>query len=50
MGYSQALYPVVLPGVSNLLASQGHTRRRIVLGNTLNTLQHTITKKNLIMF
>ena len=37
-----------LPGVSNLSASLGHTgRRRVVLGHTLNTLQHVITK-NLI--
>ena len=26
-----------VPGVSNLLASLGHTRRRVVLGHTLNT-------------
>ena len=33
-------------GVSNLLASLGHTgRRRVVLDHTLNTLQHVITKK-----
>ena len=36
-----------LTGVSNLLASLGHTgRRRVVLGHTLNTLQHIITKKS----
>ena len=34
------------PGVSNLLASLGHTgRRRVVSGHTLNTLQHVITQK-----
>ena len=41
----------VLAGVSNLLASLGHTgRRRVVLGHTLNTLQHVIMHtQNLIM-
>ena len=34
-------------GVSKLLASLGHTgRRKVVLGHTLNTLQHVITKKS----
>ena len=33
-------------GVSNLLASLGHTgRKRVVLGHTLNPLQQVITKK-----
>ena len=33
------------PGVSKLLASLGHTEwRRVVLGHTVNTLQHVITK------
>ena len=32
------------PGVSKLLASLGHTGIRVVLGHTLNTLQHIITK------
>ena len=33
-------------GVSNLLASLDHTgRRRVVLGHTLNTLQHIVTHK-----
>ena len=33
--------------VSNLLVSLGHTgRRRVVLGHTLDTLQHVITKKS----
>ena len=31
--------------VSNLLASLGLTGRRVVLGHTLNTLRHVITKK-----
>ena len=35
-----------LAGVSNLLVSLGHTGRRVVLGHTLNTLQHIITKKS----
>ena len=36
-----------LAGVSNLLASLGHTgRRRVVWGHTLNTLRHVITKKS----
>ena len=30
--------------VSNLLASMSHTGRRVVLGYTLNTMQHVITK------
>ena len=35
------------PGVSNLLASLGHTgRRSVVVGHTLNILQHVITKKS----
>ena len=39
-----------MTGVSNLLASLEHTgRRRVVLGHTLNTLWHIITK-SLIMF
>ena len=34
-------------GVSNVLASLGHTgRRRVVLGHILNTLWHGITKKS----
>ena len=34
-----------VPDMSNLLASLGHTgRRRVVLGHTLNTLQHIIIK------
>ena len=34
-----------LSGVSNLLASLGHTEKRgFVWGHTLNTLQHVITK------
>ena len=37
----------VLPAeVSNLLASLGHTGRNVILGHTLNTLQHIITKKS----
>ena len=37
-------------GVSNLLASLGHTgRRKVVLVHTLNTLRHVLTN-NLIMF
>ena len=36
-------------GVSNILVPLGHTGRRVILGHTLNTLQHIITKK-LIMF
>ena len=33
-------------GVSNLLASLGHTGKRgVVLGYTVNTLRHVITKK-----
>ena len=33
-------------GVSNILASLGHTgRRSVVLGHTLNTLRHIITQK-----
>ena len=32
-------------GVSNLLASLGHTGRRVVLGHTLNTSQYVITHK-----
>ena len=36
-----------LSGLSNLLASLGHTgRRRVVLRHTLNTLWHIITKKS----
>ena len=35
-------------GVSNLLASLGHTGRRVVLGHTLNTLQRVTTKKKKI--
>ena len=34
-------------GVSNLLASLGHAgRRRVVLGHTVNALQHVISKKS----
>ena len=33
-----------LSGVSNLLASLGHTGRRFVLGHVLHTLRHVITK------
>ena len=34
-------------GVSNLWATRGHTgRRKFVLGHTLNTLQHVITKNS----
>ena len=33
-----------IPGVSNLLASLGHTGRRVVLGHILNT--QTLTKTN----
>ena len=36
--------------VYNFLASLGHTGRRVGLGHTLNTLQHVITKRNLMMF
>ena len=32
-------------GLSNLLASLGHTGRRVVLGHTLNTLQHILTNQ-----
>ena len=35
-----------LPGLSSLLASLGHTGRRVVLGDTLNTLWHVIIKKS----
>ena len=31
--------------MSNLLVTMGHTERRVVLGYTLNTLQHIITHK-----
>ena len=34
--------PNPLPGMSNLLASLGHTGRRVILGHTLNT--QTLTK------
>ena len=38
-------------GVSNILASLGHTgRRRVVLGHTLNTLPHITTKDVLSKF
>ena len=36
--------PIMQGGGSYLLASLGHTERRVVLGHTLNTLQHVITK------
>ena len=43
-------YTVSRPGVPNLLVSLCHTgRRRVVLGHTLNTLQHVIPKEA-IMF
>ena len=35
-----------LSGVSKLLASLGHTGRRVVLGHTLNTLPYVITKQS----
>ena len=35
-----------LTGVSNLSASLGPTGRRVVLGDTLNTLRHIITKQS----
>ena len=36
-----------LAGLSNLLASVGHTgRRRVVLAHTLNTLQHASQKES----
>ena len=43
------------PGMFHLLVSLGHTGRRVVVGHTLNTLQHVIAKKfkkkkNPIMF
>ena len=34
-------------GVSNLLASLGHTGRRVVLGHTLNMLQYVSKKKRI---
>ena len=37
---------LIVAGVSNLLASLGHTGRRVVLGHTLNTLGHVITKNS----
>ena len=38
-------FPQITPsGVFKLLASLGHTGRRVVLGHTLNTLWHVITK------
>ena len=36
-------------GVSNLLESLGHTGRRVVLGHTLNTMQHIIPPKSHIV-
>ena len=36
----------ILQGCPTFLASLGHTRRRVVLGHTVNTLRHVITKKS----
>ena len=44
--HEKSHFTVVLPGVSNLLASLRHNGRRVVLGHTLYTLQHVITKKS----
>ena len=37
---------LLMAGVSNILASLGHTGRTIVLGHTLNTLWHIIKRKS----